>query len=89
MALTKNGNRRGAAARGTLYDQQVAFQELESTIPEDGSYWYWGAISAFDRLAAIVGYKRADELTGNWDDGRSWKEICLNAEELCNEQEER
>lgn len=82
MALTVNGKRTGAAAHGSDELDELP-NRYEQELGENARYWKLGAISAFERLAAIVGGKyMADELAGDWDDGRSWKQICLDTEKL-------
>lgn len=83
MARTLNGKRTGRAASIEKAElQEQIFKSWEANLPEDAVYWRNGAIAALKNLAEKVGHAEADRLTGDWDDGRSWKEICKQAEGL-------
>lgn len=88
MSLTVNGKRTGKAAQGSDELDDLP-NRYEQELGENAKYWKIGAVSAFERLAALVGGKDiADCLTGNWDDGRDWKQICLDTEKLVAEYEQ-
>lgn len=67
--------------------QVEAQEEMEQarieSLPENAMYWKDKAIAEFNSLAALVGCKlKADELTGDWDDGRTWKQIYKDAAKI-------
>lgn len=51
----------------------------ENSLDPNARYWKNNAVDTFGDLCKMVGPERADELTGNWDDGRTWKEIYQQA----------
>jgi len=83
MSRTINGNLTGQARALDISDRkEIDYQAYEASLNPDASYWKNGALFAFRKLIFLVGRDKANEITGNWDDGRTWKEICHQTEEL-------
>lgn len=68
--------------------REESYNKFENELGEDAKYWRDGALSAWEKLVELVGRDKADELTRDWDDGRTWKTICLETETLFREFEQ-
>lgn len=83
MARSKNGKLIGRASHAERQDlKEQLYREWEKSLPPNAVYWKNGALAAFHQISELMGRTKADEMTGDWDDGRSWKELCQQAEEI-------
>jgi hypothetical protein len=76
-----NGNS-GHGRRLRAEAREEAQRAWVESLHPDAVYWRGLALGSWDVLVESVGRDEADRLTGDWNDGRSWRDIHEQLEEI-------